>query len=153
MKFLTQNIIIYKWKQEKSTSTIASKIYKSTTFYIKFLHSTRSFPPKFYIYKHPYFLQFYNIFLVFFYILQWIFWPNLQSTKTPTPPLKRDERGEFGIFSKRGYELYEAVGNGGKHYLKPEKDFPYHVCSISIARSPSFSTIQKVGNFSTDELI
>ena len=85
---LTQNIIIYKWKQEKSTSTIALKIYKSTTFYIKFLHSTRSFTPKFYIYKHPYFLQFYNIFLVFFYILHWFFWPNLQSTKQPTPPLR-----------------------------------------------------------------
>ena len=85
---LTQNIIIYKWKQEKSTSTIALKIYKSTTFYIFFLHSTRSFPPKFYIYKHPYFLQFYNIFLVFFYILHWFFEPNIQSTKKLTPPLQ-----------------------------------------------------------------
>ena len=62
------------------------QIYISTSFYIKFLHSTRSFPSKFYIYKHPCFLQFYNIFSVFFYILQWFFGPNLQSTFTPPSP-------------------------------------------------------------------
>ena len=57
--------------------------------------------------------------------------------------LKRDERGEFGIFSKRGYELYEADGRGGEHYLKPENDVPYHVCSVSIARSlKCFTTLQ-----------
>ena len=28
-------------------------------------------------------------------------------------------------------------GGGGEHYLKPENDVPYHVCSVSIARSLS----------------
>ena len=45
----------------------------NNTFYNFFLW-------KFYIYKHPKFLQFYNIFSTIFYILQWFFRPNLQST-------------------------------------------------------------------------
>ena len=49
--------------------------------------------------------------------------------------LKSNERVEFDTFSKRGSALYETVRRGGEHYLKPENDVPYHVCSVSIARS------------------
>ena len=49
--------------------------------------------------------------------------------------LKSDERGEFDTFRKRGSALHETVRRGGKHYLKPENDVPYHVCSVSIAQS------------------
>ena len=48
--------------------------------------------------------------------------------------LKSNERVEFDTFSKRGSVLYETVRRGG-HYLKPENDVPYHVCSVSIAWS------------------
>ena len=76
-------------KLSNSTSTPALLFYKSTTFLS--LNSTfyNFFFWKFYIYKHPKFLQFYNIFSTIFYILQWFFRPNLQSTFTPPSPLSR----------------------------------------------------------------
>ena len=43
--------------------------------------------------------------------------------------------GPFDTFSKRGSALYETVSRGGEHYMKPENDVPYHICSVSIARS------------------
>ena len=56
--------------------------------------------------------------------------------------LKSDKQGEFDTFSKRGSALYETVRRGGEHYLKPENDVPYHVCSVSIA----WSLIQGLGS-------
>ena len=52
--------------------------------------------------------------------------------------LKRCERGVFDSFSKRGSALYEADRRGGEQYLEPEKDIPYRICSVSIARSLIF---------------
>ena len=69
-------------KLSNSTSTPALLFYKSTTFFSPNSTFYNFFLWKFYIYKHPKFLQFYNIFLVIFYILQWFFGPNLQSTFT-----------------------------------------------------------------------
>ena len=51
--------------------------------------------------------------------------------------LKRYERGVFDSFSKRGSTLYEAVTRGGERYPEPENEVPYHICSLSIARSLS----------------
>ena len=74
-------------KLSNSTSTPALLFYKSTTFFSPNSTFYNFFLWKFYIYKHPKFLQFYNIFLAIFYILQWFFGPNLQSTFTPPSPL------------------------------------------------------------------
>ena len=75
-------------KLSNSTSTPALLFYKSTTFFSPNSTFYNFFLWKFYIYKHPKFLQFYNIFLAIFYILQWFFGPNLQSTFTPPSPLQ-----------------------------------------------------------------
>jgi hypothetical protein len=48
--------------------------------------------------------------------------------------LKSDEKGEFDTFSKRESSVYETFSRGN-HYLKPENDIPYHVCTVLIARS------------------
>ena len=38
-----------------------------------------------------------------------------------------------------GLHYMKLSGGGGEHYLKPENDVPYHVCSVSIARSLTLS--------------
>ena len=54
----------------------------------------------------------------------------------------------FDSFSKRGSALYEADrrgGGGGEPYSEPENGVPYHVCLVSIARSPMELTFPPEG--------
>ena len=98
-------------KLSNSTSTPALLFYKSTTFFSPNSTFYNFFLWKFYIYKHPKFLQFYNIFLAIFYILQWFFGPNLQSTFTPPSPLLRDLSGDLTPSTGERWRWLTVTGN------------------------------------------
>ena len=73
-------------KSSNSTSTTALKIYNSTTFLSQNSTFYNFFLWKFYIYKHPKFLQFYNIFWAIFYISTMNFWAKSTIYNNPPPP-------------------------------------------------------------------